>query len=101
MPVPRSLEDLDELGAMIRVARKAPPKRSQEAIAAELGIAQSYLSAIERGAVNVDAAMLERLERVLGLDLASLTRAAAARNRARKQHGTPLSEPLEEAPTVS
>lgn len=99
MPVPRSLEDLDELGAMIRTARGG---RSQDVVAAELDLPQSRLSAIERGAVNVDAAMLERLERVLGLDLAALTRAAAARNRARKQHGTPLNaEPLEDAPTVS
>ena len=105
MPVPRSLEDLDELGAMLRRARGAPGEpdhRSQEAVAAELGIVQSYLSAIERGSVNVDAEMLERFERVLGLDLAALTRAASARKRARKQHGPPIdAAALEDSPTVT
>lgn len=75
----------DELKDLIQTARRERGL-TQDALAPLMGISQSYLSAIERGAVwDVGANILGKLHDALGLDLEELTRAAIARAR---RHGS-------------
>lgn len=85
MPAPTTPDHLDELGRMIWVARK---KRglSQDGLAALLETSQSVVSQLERGdrGTRVSAEMALKLEAVLGLDVADVLRADAARIAARR-----------------
>jgi len=75
----------DELRQLIQTARK-DRGLTQDTLAPLMGISQSYLSAIERGAVwDVGANILGKLHDALGVDLEELTRAAIARAR---RHGS-------------
>lgn len=86
MPSPTPVEELDELGTMIRDARRVRGL-SQDALAEQLGIVQSHLSAIERGPAGVDASLIVRLENVLDLDAGAIARAGAVRgDSTRKRH---------------
>lgn len=89
MPAPTPPDRLDELGRMIWSARKTRGL-SQDDLAALLETSQSVVSQLERGdrGTRVSAAMALRLEAVLGLSVADVMRAAAARMAARRDgHG--------------
>lgn len=79
MPAPSV--DLDSFGTAVRVGRKARGLSQQE-LAHDLGIAQSYLSALEQGRSVPGAALILSIARALDLDSATLLEAAAARSSA-------------------
>lgn len=65
----------ERFAAALRVARRAKGY-SQERLAAASGIHRTYMSAIERGKVNVSLEVAVRLASALGIRLSELLAAA-------------------------
>jgi len=63
------------LGQAVRVSRQARGM-SQEKLAAAAGIHRTYMSAIERGKVNVSVEVANRLARAMGMGLSELVQLA-------------------------
>jgi transcriptional regulator with XRE-family HTH domain len=70
--------DLALLGARIRAARKSVDM-TQEDLAYESDIDRSYIGGVERGERNLTFAMLCKIARALGCDVASLARGLPAK----------------------
>lgn len=82
MPAPAA--ELDELGRSIREAREARDL-SQRALADELGISQSYMSALELGSAdNIGTVLICKLSAALGQPAEQI--AVAAVQRAARHH---------------
>jgi transcriptional regulator with XRE-family HTH domain len=64
---------LKAFGERVRAARKAK-RLSQEGLAFESAIDRSYMGGIERGERNLSFKKMCRIARVLGCDVASLTK---------------------------
>lgn len=71
MPAPVPTDKLGEFGQAIRETREKLGL-SQDRLAELLGVGQSYVSAIERGAADIRVSMVSRFAEVLGLDFPDL-----------------------------
>jgi len=65
----------DRFARAIRASRRAR-RISQEKLAAAAGIHRTYMSAIERGKVNVSLEVAGRLAQALGMKLSEVVRRA-------------------------
>lgn len=76
--MPFKADTTDELGSMLRRARHSQdPRLTQEDVAAAMNVGQSTISAWEAGRARPNLPDLERLARLLSLDVAKLVSAAA------------------------
>jgi transcriptional regulator with XRE-family HTH domain len=79
MPAAQPDEDLDDLGRLVRGARKKL-KLSQDVLAEKIGTSQSVISAIEQGrTAELAAPFVARLARELRVDPGAIVTACEAR----------------------